>query len=277
MNILNGANGITDPVVFEPGDGWVPTASAVTKDAGAAFERQSSRDLLGNPRVSGAAIDVGCYEADDDVFDCSFSVTPIQSLSNGHVEFLARITGLEDDSDLAYVWTIVNKTTGETLEESGKLVSFDAMDEGWYGATVQVFEGGEEIAGYSIDDCLQIFPAQIVLEAGDDVAAAVERGALAGNDLSLRPSRIVAVGDSSFILNAQLAANASANRDFFHNCVAYLAGVDMAAGSGLEPGVLYSGLDREGRMRFLVVAAGAVPIAVFLLLALGIAGRRRRG
>lgn len=109
------------------------------------------------------------------------------------------------------------------------------------------------------------------------VAAAVERGALAGNDLSLRPSRIVAVGDSSFILNAQLAANASANRDFFHNCVAYLAGVDMAAGSGLEPGVLYSGLDREGRMRFLVVAAGAVPIAVFLLLALGIAGRRRRG
>ena len=196
VNILNGANGITDPVVFEPGDDWVPTASAVTKDAGTVHELQSSRDLLGNPRVSGAAIDVGCYEADDDVFDCSFLVTPIQSLSNGHVEFLARITGREDDSDLAYVWTIVNKTTGETLEESGKLVSFDAMDEGWYGATVQVFEGGEEIAGYSIDDCLQIFPAQIVLEAGDDVAAAVDRADL-GTEIVL--------GDGSYEVNGPIA------------------------------------------------------------------------
>lgn len=112
---------------------------------------------------------------------------------------------------------------------------------------------------------------------GSCVAAAVERGAGIGQDLSLRPTRLVAIGDSAFVLNAALAANASANRDFFLNCVAYLAGVDSTVAAGVEPGLLVSGLDREGRFRFLLVTAATLPLAVFLLLALSVAGRRRRG
>lgn len=109
------------------------------------------------------------------------------------------------------------------------------------------------------------------------VAAVAERGGKAGGDLSIRPTRIVAVGDVSFVMNAQLAARANANRDFFLNCVAYLAGSDAMTEAGTEPDRLVSGLDREARVRFVVVTAAAVPALVFAAMLLAAARRRRRG
>jgi hypothetical protein len=107
------------------------------------------------------------------------------------------------------------------------------------------------------------------------VAAAVERGVGAGADLSIRPMRIVAIGDAGFVMNGQLAARANANRDFFLNCVAYLSGTDASVASGAETNVLTTGLDRAARIRFATVVVGAVPFVVFLLL-LAVAARRRR-
>ena len=109
------------------------------------------------------------------------------------------------------------------------------------------------------------------------VAATVERGVGAGADLSIRPMRIVAIGDAGFVMNGQLAARANANRDFFLNCVAYLSGTDAAVASGAEANVLSTGLDRAGRFRFAVVLVGAVPFAVFLFLVAVAARRRFRG
>jgi len=107
------------------------------------------------------------------------------------------------------------------------------------------------------------------------VAAAVERGVGAGADLSIRPTRIVAVGDAGFVMNGQLAARANANRDFFLNCVAYLSGTDASVASGAESEALVTGLDRDGRVRFAAITALAVPAAAFLALAF-VAFRRRR-
>ena len=107
------------------------------------------------------------------------------------------------------------------------------------------------------------------------VAAAVERGVGAGADLSIRPMRIVAIGDAGFVMNGQLAARANANRDFFLNCVAYLSGTDASVASGAETNVLTTGLDRAARIRFATVVVGVVPFVVFLLL-LAVAARRRR-
>ena len=107
------------------------------------------------------------------------------------------------------------------------------------------------------------------------VAAAVERGVGAGADLSIRPMRIVAIGDAGFVMNGQLAARANANRDFFLNCVAYLSGTDASVASGAETNVLTTGLDRAARIHFAAVIAGAVPFVVFLLL-MAVAARRRR-
>jgi len=106
------------------------------------------------------------------------------------------------------------------------------------------------------------------------VAAAVERGAGAGADLAIRPTRIVAVGDASFVMNGPLAARANANRDFFLNCVAFLSGTDAAAASGTETAVLTTGMDRAARVRLAVSLAGAVPALVTFLL-LGTVLRRR--
>ena len=107
------------------------------------------------------------------------------------------------------------------------------------------------------------------------VAAAVERGVGAGADLSIRPTRIVVVGDPGFVMNGQLAVRANANRDFFLNCVAYLSGTDASVASGTEEDALVTGLDRAGRVRFASILAGGVPLALFLAL-FAVAVRRRR-
>ena len=108
------------------------------------------------------------------------------------------------------------------------------------------------------------------------VVASVERGGGAGSDVALRPTRIVAIGDSGFVLNGSLATRASANRDFFSNCVAYLSGVE-SHGSGEDgTGILQTGLDRGGRLRHVLYSAGALPAFVFLVLAVVVIRRRNR-
>jgi len=111
----------------------------------------------------------------------------------------------------------------------------------------------------------------------DTVAAAAERGAGTGDDLDFRPTRIVAVGDSAFAMNAQLAAQANANRDFFLNAVAYLSGTDAMTSGGADGDLLTTGMDRDTRRRFVLVGAGIVPLAVTVFMALVAFRRRRRG
>ncbi|MBR7180562.1 MAG: Gldg family protein [Kiritimatiellae bacterium] len=97
------------------------------------------------------------------------------------------------------------------------------------------------------------------------VAAAAERGGGAGMDVSLRPTRIIAVGDDGFVLNGQLEAKANANRDFFLNSAAYLSGTDAIAGADTGFGRLVSGLDRR-EMRRLAATFGAFSLAAFVFL-----------
>lgn len=136
-----------------------------------------------------------------------------------------------------------------------------------------VFEPSAVASGTGVDRVE--FTPLATLE-GFCVAAAGERGAQAGADLAIRPTRVVAVGDAGFVMNGQLEAKANANRDFFLNCVAFLSGTDAMTESGMEADRLVSGLDRAGRLRFLAASAGLLPAAVFLFLSLLLALRRRR-
>ena len=108
------------------------------------------------------------------------------------------------------------------------------------------------------------------------VAAAAERGAAAGRDLSLRPTRIVAVGDDGFVLNGQLSARANANRDFFLNLAAYLSGTDAATEADVAFDRLVTGMDRKARRDFAATMSLSGVAAFIVLLALAAAGRRRR-
>jgi hypothetical protein len=116
--------------------------------------------------------------------------------------------------------------------------------------------------------------APLVSLGGAALAAAVERGTDAGDDLAIRPTRIVVIGDATFALNGALSSRANANRDFLLNCVAYLSGTDATGASGEDVGVLVSGLDREARMRLASALVVGVPALVFLALA-GAALKRR--
>lgn len=106
------------------------------------------------------------------------------------------------------------------------------------------------------------------------VVAVVERGGGTGSDIALRPTRIVAVGDEVFVMNAPLAAQASANRDFFLNCVEYLAGVDTSGTSQSEADRFSVGLDRTGKRRLVLWSAAVLPGIVFVVL-FALAARRR--
>lgn len=107
------------------------------------------------------------------------------------------------------------------------------------------------------------------------VAACVERGVGAGSDLSIRPMRIVVVGDSCFVQNARLSAFGSSNGEFFLNCATYLAGLDLSVESGASASGLATGLDRAGFLRLTAVEVVILPLLVLLVLVIRIRRRNR--
>lgn len=114
-------------------------------------------------------------------------------------------------------------------------------------------------------------------KAGPDAVAAIaERGVGAGADLAIRPTRLVAIGDAGLVLNGQLQARANANRDFFLNCVSYLAGMDMAVAVDAGRDRLISGLDRAGWRLLAVLLAVFAPALVLFAIFIRAVSRRRR-
>ena len=107
------------------------------------------------------------------------------------------------------------------------------------------------------------------------VAVLSERGTGAGSDLTIRPTRLIAVGDASFIVNGPLAARANANRDFFLNCLSYLSGSGAGGAPGAGTKSFSISLDRRTRLRHVLGSAVGVPLGVFLILT-AVALRRRR-
>ena len=107
-------------------------------------------------------------------------------------------------------------------------------------------------------------------------AMAVEKGAALKSDLAIRPARMVVIGDPSFFLNGALASRANANRDFFLNSVAWLAGLDVSGSVGIAGNVLSARMDRSRRVRFLMQAVGGVPLALMALGLVVVARKRRR-
>ena len=107
-------------------------------------------------------------------------------------------------------------------------------------------------------------------------AAAVERGQGAGEDTAIRPTRIIAVGDALFVMNAGLEKSANANRDFFLNAVNYLAGSAAITAGGIGTQILMTGMDRRARRDFLLAEAVAVPVLALLIM-MTVVWRRRRG
>lgn len=117
--------------------------------------------------------------------------------------------------------------------------------------------------------------ASVARVGQSSVIACVERGSTVGSDLAIRPTRLVAIGDPSFVMNGQLTARANGNRDIFLNIVSFLAGTDQLGPSGDEIETLVTGLDRPTWARFATTTVVVIPLVVFFVMA-GVAIRRRR-
>lgn len=106
------------------------------------------------------------------------------------------------------------------------------------------------------------------------LAAAVERGA-GRRDIAVKPTRLVVTGDASFVVDGALASRANANRDFFRNALAWLAGLDAATASATPADALVTGMDRASRIRFAVTAVFLLPLVILLVAVVRwLAGRR---
>ncbi len=128
-----------------------------------------------------------------------------------------------------------------------------------------------QLGGVGLDSYTELCRASGVCRA-----ALVEYGGATREDVVARPSRIIVVGDVGFVQNIRLENTVSANRDFFLNCIAYLAGVDALAEASVEANQLVIGLDRAQRIRFVVSSAIIVPGVVMLVLIFLTAARRNR-
>lgn len=111
---------------------------------------------------------------------------------------------------------------------------------------------------------------------GRTLAVAVERGGAAGEDLAVRPTRLVVVGDDSFVANGALASHGHANGDFLLNAVSFLAGAESTEGGDDALSLLVSGLDRDGRRTLFVALAFLAPLAWGAILSLSPLRRRLR-
>ena len=116
----------------------------------------------------------------------------------------------------------------------------------------------------------------LCMAAGSAFAIAAEKGSMLKSDLAIRPARLVVIGDPSFFLNRSLVSRANANRDFFLNSVAWLAGMDVSGAVGVADNVLSVRMDRAARIRFLAFSAVLLPLFVAIIAVLAIR-RRRRG
>lgn len=117
-------------------------------------------------------------------------------------------------------------------------------------------------------------PSSLLTAGGACLAAAVESGEEVAE--LFRPTRLIAIGDSGFVRNGNLATYANANRDFFENCIKFLSGRDAFTQSGTATDLLDTKMDRDTKARFVVVSAIFIPTALFIAMGLLVARRRRR-
>ena len=107
------------------------------------------------------------------------------------------------------------------------------------------------------------------------LAVALERGGGVAKEIALRPARLVVLGDPTFVSNGACRLRANANRDVFLNAVAWLAGLDALTASRTPGNAVVTDMDRAGWVRFGLVSACGLPLAL-LCLGFVLFLRRRR-
>lgn len=151
------------------GDDYRPLGACGAVDAGAAVTLYSDLDLDGNPRKSGAAIDVGCYEFQQTSASVGAAVSDDEVLVGEEVTFSAAVFG---GAAGEVSWNFDEGESGAT----GAEVTHAFVTEGWKNVTAMV-------GGQSCTVRVKVCPVELEVAQGDDL---VERFAWATDGTTVK-------------------------------------------------------------------------------------------
>ena len=108
-------------------------------DKGRTLESDGSLlDLDGNGRVQGAAIDIGCYEADPNVFLVTFDADVYSGILPMTVNFTATVSGAGEADTIAYDWDFDGDGKIDRTVENDPTVSQSYLSGGTFDVTLTV-------------------------------------------------------------------------------------------------------------------------------------------
>jgi len=121
-------------------------------------------------------------------------------------------------------------------------------------------------AEYNLEQSPARFDPEVDRQGPVPIAVAVEKGTVSGIEVQIRPTRLVVIGDSSFLSNGAMAQGVGGTLDFFLSAVNWLAERDaLMAIAAKPPDVIRLDMS-QAQLRltgFLLV--GAVPILVSII------------
>ena len=124
---------IGDIAFKDPAQGdYTLTLGSAAVDAGAPYDGMAAFDLLGKKRLSGEAVDLGCYELDQDAPTCGFSVAPDALFEGETVSFSSTVSGAPDPAALSYDWTLTSQDGLHVIKSAEANPTMGIANAGWY-------------------------------------------------------------------------------------------------------------------------------------------------
>ena len=166
------AAGPTDFVDFA-NDDFHLLASSACIEKGENAEGIAATDLDGRQRVSGASVDIGCYEYDLGQLSCGFSCRSREIFSDEQGVFTATVSGLDADKvDFEYQWSF-SDGVHEPFKNYDIDPAIDFPHPGLYSVSLLVTrrEDSSQRASFERKDYLLVVPRTTYLVAKNPDAA----------------------------------------------------------------------------------------------------------
>ena len=158
---VTGTIAFTDPEK----DDYTLTAGSCAVNKGAFYDGMAATDLLGKERVSGPAVDLGCYEFDQNAPMCGFAVEPSVLFGGESIVFTSSVFGAPDPDALIYDWTLTSQNGAQPLQFAGAMVTCRVDQTGWYDITLLVTDNGDFKVTASKTKAIHVAPRDLYLTA----------------------------------------------------------------------------------------------------------------